>query len=65
MVSYGQFGEVCIGNNYIIIDNGDILGFMSISTGEIYKESLPPGDSKHLPNYPLPVVKLTRPGVNS
>jgi len=54
-----------IGSNYIVIDNSDILGFMSISTGEIYKESLPPGDSKHLPNYPLPVIKLTRLGVKT
>ena len=53
-----------IGSNYIVIDKGDILGFMSISTSELYKKSLPPGDSKHLPNYPLPVIKLTRLGVN-
>ncbi len=52
-----------IGSNYIVINDGNILGFMSVSTGEIYKQSLPPGDSKALPNYPLPVIKLTRLGV--
>ncbi len=53
-----------IGSNYIIIEDANILGFMSVSTGEIYKQSLPSGDAKKLPNYPLPVIKLTRLGVN-
>ena len=54
-----------IGSNYIVVDNEEILAFASVSTGEIYKESLAPESTKRLPNYPLPVIRLTRLGVKT
>ncbi len=54
-----------IGSNYVVVDNKEILAFASVSTGEIYKESLPPETTKRLPGYPLPVIKLTRLGVKT
>ena len=52
-----------IGSNYVVIENGVVLGFASVTTAELYKESISPEESKGVPNYPLPVLKLTRLGV--
>ena len=54
-----------IGSNYVIVEEGEILGFVSVTTSELYKASIPPEESKGVPNYPLPVLKLTRLGVKS
>ena len=54
-----------IGSNYVIVEEGEILGFASVTTSELYKASIPPEESKGVPNYPLPVLKLTRLGVKT
>ena len=54
-----------IGSNYVLVEEGEILGFVSVTTSELYKASIPPDESKGVPNYPLPVLKLTRLGVKT
>jgi GNAT superfamily N-acetyltransferase len=40
--------------------SGFIAGFATVSPSEIVAASLPPGTSKKLPRYPLPVLRLAR-----
>ena len=54
-----------IGTNYVLVEEDDILGFVSVTSSELYKASLSPDASKGVPNYPLPVLRLTRLGVKS
>ncbi len=52
-----------IGSNYVAVKEGEVLGFISVSSGELLAESLTPGMKKALPAYPLPVLRITRLGV--
>ncbi len=54
-----------IGTNYVLVEDDEILGFVSVTSSELYKASISPDESKGVPNYPLPVLRLTRLGVKS
>ena len=49
-----------IGTTYVAIDDGGILGFVTVATSEIAAEGVPERQRKHLPRYPLPVLRLAR-----
>jgi len=49
-----------IGTSYVaIIDNG-IAGFVTVSSGEISAENMQKTTKKRLPNYPLPILRISR-----
>jgi len=52
-----------IGTNYVAIENENILGFISVSSGEIYKEHFLSSEYSNLPYYPLPILRISRLGV--
>ena len=54
-----------IGTNYIALQESKIIAFVSVSTGEIYRENLGPEEKKNLPSYPLSVLRITRLGVHT
>ena len=49
-----------IGTTYIATDDTDIFGFVSVSTGTLLKRSLSSSMAKRYPNYPLPIMRITR-----
>ena len=53
-----------IGTTYIATDNKNILGFVTVSTGSLIKEDLPQKQRKKFPCYPLPILRISRLGVD-
>ncbi|OQX58259.1 MAG: hypothetical protein B5M52_05780 [Helicobacteraceae bacterium 4484_230] len=53
-----------IGTTYVAVEKGELLGFVSVSSGSLARDGLPQGIRKKLPCYPLPVLKITRIGVD-
>lgn len=49
-----------VGVTYVAVDGEKILGFTTVSTGSLESEALPQARRKHLPRYPLPVLRLAR-----
>ena len=54
-----------IGTTYIATDEENILGFITLSSGSLDKNSLPKDIQKKLPLYPLPILHISRIGVDS
>ena len=53
-----------VGTIYVATDEESVFGFVSVSTGTLMKDDLPLPIQKRLPEYPLPVLKITRIGVH-
>lgn len=55
-----------IGNTYIAIDSNsqDILGFATVSASSLNIEALELSEFKKFPNYPLPILRIARLGVD-
>ena len=51
-----------IGTTYIATDDKDIFGFVTVSAGSLKKEDLP--QKQKLPSYPLPILRISRLGVD-
>ena len=49
-----------IGSTYVAVEDSEILGFMTVSPAQIDIDRLPAAQSKHLPHYPLPVLRVAR-----
>ena len=49
-----------IGTTYIATDETTVFGFVSVSAGTVLKKSLSSSMAKRYPNYPLPVLRITR-----
>ncbi len=49
---------------YIALVDQQIAGFVSISSGEMVAEALESVIKKHLPNYPIPVLRMVRVAVD-
>lgn len=49
-----------IGSTYVAVDDSEILGFMTVSPAQIDIDRLPAAQRKHLPHYPLPVLRIAR-----
>ncbi len=53
-----------IGTSYVATDGKTIFGFVTVSAGTLMRDDLPSQVRKRLPEYPLPVLKITRIGVD-
>ena len=62
-VGQNQFKHY-IGVTYVATDEETILGFATVSVGNLMRDDLPLKSQKKLPMYPLPVLKLSRVGVD-
>lgn len=49
-----------IGSTYIAVNTDQILGFVTVSSGEMVAEKLTRSLRRRLPAYPLPVLRLAR-----
>ena len=49
-----------IGNTYVAVERGAVLGFMTVAPGSIEIERLPAGLRRALPKYPIPVLRVAR-----
>ena len=49
-----------IGTTYVVERQGAIIGFVTVSSGDITTEALPSTARKRLPDYPLPVLRIAR-----
>ena len=49
-----------IGNTYVAVERGKILGFMTVAVSSIEVDRLPAVLKKALPRYPIPVLRLAR-----
>jgi GNAT superfamily N-acetyltransferase len=49
-----------IGTTYVAVEGEAILGFATVTVGQIEIEKLPSNLRKRLPNYPLPILRLAR-----
>lgn len=47
-----------IGVTYVAVEEGELLGFVTVSTATLEAEELPSG--QRMPPYPLPVLRLAR-----
>jgi len=63
-VGQNQFKHY-IGVTYVATDEKNVLGFATVSVGDLMREDLPLKSQKKLPMYPLPVLKLSRVGVDT
>lgn len=54
-----------IGVTYVAVDEGRILGFVTVAPGEIEIERMPVAARKALPRYPIPVLRLGRLAVDA
>jgi GNAT superfamily N-acetyltransferase len=49
-----------IGTTYVAVQNDQITGFVTVSSGEIVADRLTRNLRRRLPGYPLPVLRLAR-----
>ena len=49
-----------IGTTWVAIDDGSILGFVTIAPTQVTVDDLPPARRARLPRYPLPALRLAR-----
>lgn len=49
-----------LGTTYVAIEQGVIIGFVTVAVGHIDIENLPPARRKKLSEYPLPILRLAR-----
>lgn len=53
-----------VGTTYISTDDKTIFGFITVSAGSLMRDELPQTVRKKFPLYPLPVLHITRMGVD-
>lgn len=48
------------GATYVAVEKGDssVLGYYTISSGQVASENMPEGERKALPRYPIPVIRI-------
>jgi GNAT superfamily N-acetyltransferase len=49
-----------IGTTFVAVREGPILGFVTLSPGEIAADAIDPATRGRLPDYPLPILRLAR-----
>ncbi len=49
-----------LGVTYVAVDEATILGFATVSPGQLEVEDLPASVRRKLPRYPLPILRLAR-----
>jgi len=53
-----------IGTSYVAVQQDQIVGFITVSSGEMVAEKLTKSMQRRLPAYPLPVLRLARMAVD-
>jgi ribosomal protein S18 acetylase RimI-like enzyme len=53
-----------VGSTYIATDNVNIFGFVTVSAGSLMRDDLPLLIQKKFPLYPLPILHISRIGVD-
>ena len=53
-----------VGTTYISTDDIKIFGFLTVSTGSLMRDELPKNIQKKFPLYPLPILHISRLGVD-
>lgn len=53
-----------VGTTYISTDDKTIFGFVTVSAGSLMRDDLPQNIQKKFPAYPLPILHITRLGVD-
>jgi len=53
-----------VGTTYISTDDTKIFGFVTVSVGSLMRDDLPKNIQKKFPAYPLPILHITRLGVD-
>lgn len=54
-----------LGTTYVAVEDQRILGFVTVSPGQLESESLSTSLSRRLPRYPLPILRLARLAVDA
>ncbi len=54
-----------VGVTYVAVEEGDVLGYLTVAPGGIEIDDLPASLQRGLPRYPLPVMRLARLAVDS
>jgi GNAT superfamily N-acetyltransferase len=54
-----------VGVTYVSIEDGRIVGYVTVTPGHVEIDGLPAAARKKLPRYPLPVLRLARLAVDS
>lgn len=54
-----------IGTTYVALVKGNIIGYVSVSSSSMRADVLSDSVAKKLPNYPLPILRLTRLAVDT
>ncbi len=54
-----------VGVTYVAIEDGRIVGYVTVTPGHVEIDGLPAAARKKLPRYPLPVLRLARLAVDS
>ncbi len=54
-----------VGVTYVAVEEGDVLGYLTVAPGGIEIDDLPVTLQRGLPRYPLPVLRLARLAVDS
>jgi GNAT superfamily N-acetyltransferase len=54
-----------IGTTHVAVECSSILGFVTVSPGELTADTLDPEVRKGLPDYPLPILRLSRLAVDT
>ena len=62
-VGQNQFKHF-VGVTYVATDDKAIFGFITVSSGSLIRDDLPQNIRKKLPNYPLPILHISRLGVD-
>ena len=53
-----------IGITYILLTGNKVIGYITVSAGEIAVDDLPSQSRRRLPEYPLPVMRIARLGID-
>lgn len=62
-VGQNQFKHF-VGSTYIATDDKTIFGFVTVSSGSLTRDDLPQNIQNKFPNYPLPILHISRLGVD-
>jgi GNAT superfamily N-acetyltransferase len=54
-----------VGTTYVAVEGAAVLGYLTVSAGDIELDGLPAATRRGLPRYPLPILRLARLAVDA